>query len=425
MIDGTLRIDSEFPSFKAFEDWLAEEEKAWHWLSEVQWTGRYQGLPSPWGGYGNLFSQLRQQLEQTRDGSTDEQMQAAIVAIQSRASQAYSQGKAMWSGDPRARLVFRMKDTDVEKFAAVLSVYQNPEVDTRQGFKLRHFEVMSLAALFASTLAPDGVLGDLDALRKERDAIAALRRSMEETHGDYAKDIAARRTELAQLRAEEEKTFNDMRGEAGGALDNLTKTYEQHMALRAPVTYWSEKSKRHRNGAIASAAAFAVLTVLIGWAFIQEAQWLLHPHPTELASAPSHGEGGADTRTAQSVSEPAQPVPAPGTLLDDLRLIATGLHGIGGYAVLVVLAASFGFMVWPLRLLARIFLSSIHLRADADERATIANTYLSLVSTGEALGKEERDTLLTALFRHSATGVVHDEGPSFNAVVDLFRRNGP
>jgi len=70
------------------------------------------------------------------------------------------------------------------------------------------------------------------------------------------------------------------------------------------------------------------------------------------------------------------------------------------------------FGIWVTRLSAKIFISNLHLRTDADERVTMIQTYLALLREGSGPMDEERQLILQTLFRPSSTGFIKDDGPS-------------
>ena len=76
------------------------------------------------------------------------------------------------------------------------------------------------------------------------------------------------------------------------------------------------------------------------------------------------------------------------------------------YAIPVATAT---MLLWPLRILSRMLLSNLHLREDARERVTMANTYLALVQSKEGLKDEDRKLILEMLFRPASLGIVRDD----------------
>lgn len=63
---------------------------------------------------------------------------------------------------------------------------------------------------------------------------------------------------------------------------------------------------------------------------------------------------------------------------------------------------------WATRILVRLYMSEHHLAIDADERATMALTYLALMERG-AVEEKDRALILAPLFRPSSDGIVKDD----------------
>ena len=157
-------------------------------------------------------------------------------------------------------------------------------------------------------------------------------------------------------------------------LDELEKFYNEQLALRAPVTYWSDKGEAHGKWARQWGIAFGVFLLVAGGILV----YLFH----ELS-------GGFKT---------------------------IELSTVAAFGVLAVP------MFWLLRVLARNFLSNVHLKTDSDERVVMLQTYLSLLREGK-LSDKERELALGAIFRPSATGIVADDAPPTNLADLLGRTN--
>ncbi len=69
-----------------------------------------------------------------------------------------------------------------------------------------------------------------------------------------------------------------------------------------------------------------------------------------------------------------------------------------------------GAVTWPLRLLAKLTMSNVHLSADATERAVTIMAYLALLKESNAIAEEDKKIVLATIFRTAATGIVHDDG---------------
>lgn len=66
---------------------------------------------------------------------------------------------------------------------------------------------------------------------------------------------------------------------------------------------------------------------------------------------------------------------------------------------------------WVGRILLRVYLSAHHLATDAEERRTMIMTFLALAKSKsvEEVEEEDRQVILTALFRPGSDGIVKDD----------------
>jgi len=89
---------------------------------------------------------------------------------------------------------------------------------------------------------------------------------------------------------------------------------------------------------------------------------------------------------------------------------------------LTILLAIVGFLAWPVRIVARLYMSAMHLQADAEERQTMVLTYLALLKA-QAIDEKHREIMLSSIFRVSPTGIVSDDsGPiDLSAVLKVIK----
>lgn len=167
-----------------------------------------------------------------------------------------------------------------------------------------------------------------------------------------------------------------------GELETLKDTYDQHMALAAPVEYWETKRKKHRLLSIVSLMA-VIFGMFAGGCFLH-AELKTVGDAITAAKAPSAADVGVKT-------------------IETFADAATTWH-LGS----IILLATLTF--WFIRLLVRIFLSNMHLENDAAERVTMAKTYLAMIRDDALPRGENINTVLAALFRPSGDGIVKDEG---------------
>ena len=163
----------------------------------------------------------------------------------------------------------------------------------------------------------------------------------------------------------------------------VQKTYEEAMALQAPSKYWRDKASIHKVSetwaAWRLAGFFVIAGVGLSTAFYLTAKFFL--------------QAEADPRTSVYF------------------VASAGLATIAG------------LILWVGRLLTRLYLSEHHLRKDAEERRIMTTTYLALMRK-TAAGDQDRQVILTALFRNSSDGIVKDDGAADLGLSALVARLG-
>lgn len=160
-------------------------------------------------------------------------------------------------------------------------------------------------------------------------------------------------------------------------LENLTKTYDDKLALQASVKYWSIQHQSHVEKSKHFAIALAISTVVV------------------LGIIIAYSIFGLD--------KPFKEIPV---------------------SRLLTAAAITTFGIWIIKILANIFMSHLHLATDAQERRTMIHTYLALSRKGHGPKEEDRQLILQTLFRPSTTDMVkNDQGPT--QLVDLINRLSP
>lgn len=199
----------------------------------------------------------------------------------------------------------------------------------------------------------------------DKQAAETLRNEMEKWRDDLQK-------QYAEIGDSCTRRINVVADEGERKFAEIQSTYNERLGLEAPVKYWEERATSYLRNAIGFSIAAIVVASLAGYAVWYEVQALLITSPATTSQ-----DQGAQF----------------------------GLYA-WRYAFVIATAA---FLVWPIRILVRILLSSVHLRIDAKERATLAETYLSLLKGGHALDKTDRRLILEILFRPATTGIVSDD----------------
>ena len=165
--------------------------------------------------------------------------------------------------------------------------------------------------------------------------------------------------------AKQAEDFEITLNEAKGKLTDFETTFKEDIALQSSVAYWTKKRKHHQKVMWWMAASTAIFAIATGLIFIWAANVYLD------------------------------------VTIDEVKLSQIG-----------VLLAISTLGVWLTRLSAKIFISNLHLRTDADERVTMIQTYLALLAEGNGPKDGERQLILQTLFRSSSTGFIKDDGPT-------------
>lgn len=209
------------------------------------------------------------------------------------------------------------------------------------------------------------------------DEASRLNKKAESLIEDWQQQTETQSQELTDHQADFKKQYDDALVEASSELDNLTKTYDDKLALHASVKYWGLQHDSHESKAKGFAWALGITTVVVLATIIVFALYGLDKPIKEVA-----------------VSK------------------------------LVTAAALTTFGLWAIKILANIFMSHLHLATDAQERRTMIHTYLALTRKGQGPKEEDRQLILQTLFRPSTTDMVkNDQGPT--QLVDLINRLSP
>lgn len=234
------------------------------------------------------------------------------------------------------------------------------------------------------------------ARRSVQDGMASLlaRLNMQQKRAEDTADQLERRIQRIELRrtsqfkrlmsagqvarhefsSEIDATIGRISSASSDAIRSIEKTeavYMEHMALQGPVTYWRNKATEHRRAAtIAGTIGIVFAFLLVAYAYLSGVSTLL-----ELVK-----ETVKDTKQWQM-----------------------------SYVVLTIVAFLLTIAFWIGRLISRTYVSQSHLALDADERATMVQTYLALANENK-ISEAERILVLTSLFRASADGLVRDDG---------------
>ncbi|CAN0265962.1 unnamed protein product, partial [Discosporangium mesarthrocarpum] len=358
--------DLVFPDFNALEAYCEAELKAWEWLPAASaQAGQVKQFADRAVG---VYSHTKSLISAYGEKQQRDQKKQLANKIRGQVNNFGRTPESMLSSDPRA------------KYAKSLNQEGNPTVAAWTWLAF-------LQPAHVETNSPEAVSGLVLALMfqnaltarradQEASALGDVRRTWDEfsseSKGEYEKfreDYLDLKRTVEDLREGQSQAFGEMLEEKQAELEAVTNTYDQKLALKAPVDYWEKRAIAQRERA---------------WRYATAAGWGL-----ALVVAVLLGASRALLPEVWDADFDVTKIPYGRVLL---------MLGLGT------------LLIWPVRVLSRMLLSALHLHTDAEERVTLVNTYLSLLRDEAGLTEGEKELILNALFRQAATGIVRDDG---------------
>lgn len=353
--------------------WNQEEQQKWEWVSAggspiteriIQQHNEFQRV------IVQRADEWRQFLKQPQA------LQNVFGSLTSHFERFYKRSQILNSTNPAAEFIFKLKEQKgpavaVGAYAAIINAPLRITGDSNaavfegivEGFLFKR-EVDWTASAHQETLNRLKCQYDSEIVRQNKrfDEIQEQNRTINEAFGETLKEQADALQKLHEGQAAEFKKLAEQHIANLKAIENA---YDQKLALQKPVEYWDSKEKYHegfsKKFAKATLGTLSGIVIIIGvfvWWCLKD----LGPYET-----PKHWQ-------------------------------------IGLFGVVVF------FSIWLLRVLARLFLSHLHLKTDAAERRTLILTYLALCREGQPFAPNDKQLILKQVFRSVSDGLVKDDG---------------
>lgn len=184
----------------------------------------------------------------------------------------------------------------------------------------------------------------------------------------FASTIKEKDASFNQMQNEKTESFNSFHEQSTRTIQNLEKTYDEKLKLEEPAKYWAETAIEHRkkgNWWFVGLASVVLVSIVLFTKLIftiTDGQW-----------EAVFGETGSSIRMS----------------------------------ILLLFLAS--ILIFTIRVLNKLMLSSYHLARDADERHKLVFTYLALINDS-SIDKDSRELVLQSIFSRSDTGLLTDDG---------------
>lgn len=372
-----------FASLEDVEKWIAAEQAFWSWVAQL--ANQDGNLSQVWGAIASPFGNARRLIQECRSQVGQASFPNCVANLKSSLEGSYSGGIPPHSKTPKARMVEALRKSGDLAAGYALAYFCGVTVSN---LRAQAFTGAIDAVLFEKGLlrANDAEKQALEALRREwSDHLIEYRKLQNDLHNQFSltsermdKLLSDSENEIKALLTRQTAQFDQQLTDSKEALTSIGNTYDQKLALQAPVKYWQQKRQTHLRLVIGLSILTIVFFVAGGYGFYQYLQELL------IAIKP-------------------------GIQLEYWRISA------------IVLGAT--IFLWIARILVRLLMSQIHLESDASERVTMVQTYLSLMRKGVGPKESDLQFVLQALFRQSSDGIVRDDGVPPNAFEQLTRAN--
>lgn len=369
-----------FASPHELSNWCEKLKQDWRWLAHT---------PSQraWNDLDRFVSAIQTSTNTwQRQPDSDDALRRTQQDAQHHYQELLNSAEGFFGAPSAIDFIMDLKQSNVDSAAGAFAVLTGCPIELNsratesfftgiiRGFLYKN-EIDWTAASHRKTLV--NLEGEYQAkIREQQERLVYLEEENKRLNEQHSAALKAQCLSLDSLRDQKTKLLDDLHAAKDTAfaelaskheanLKNIEDTFHNKLALQKPIDYWKEKKATHvklaKRFAWASAIALVVfgagLGFLIHWAFGN----------LEANENPKHWQVG------------------------------------------VTIVAAF-FVIWIVRLLIRMFLSHQHLAADAAERVTMVQTYLSLSREGQGVAPADRSVILQQLFKSASDGLVKDDG---------------
>lgn len=181
-----------------------------------------------------------------------------------------------------------------------------------------------------------------------------------------------------------QKKFNDEFERHENKMKESEEFYEKKLAVKNAVVYWTEKAAEHKTnswifGVISGSLMIGMIITIIcfGKYFV-----------------------GLDLTKGTGAK----------------LLTKSGALQLWVYGFFII---SVTMVIWIIRLLVKVFLSNLHQLSDANERATMIQTYLAFEREEKTLTEKDKELVLPSIFRTSTHGIIKEDSAP-NTPMNIF-----
>ena len=452
-------IEKKFADIDELREFMQSQWDAWSWLEQA--ARKDSNLAQVWDPFKRYFVQATQFIEHLKQHPYNLEERIKLINIFKNQTQtAVIQGFIL-AETPEAHFILELKDNKSPQIAGYALTFLNnskistSNIDSHEGayWTMKYLQGSTAASLKAQQIIYNAVAeGWTTRFEKQHKELGEKNEQLDSKSEKLAvqSDLIIKNTK--EQAAKQASDFNKMFVDAAEELAVVRAYNEESTPFKASIKYWNDKHKHHRR--VMFSMAFITLFTAITTAFIFATASFIFFTTTPNAKAlteiisfglitdktklgkilfntEAYGKPASDKtvsdktvsnetkydkmitrettfdKTVSSKTTSSRIISGitPGTI-SGRELIGYNLWRIS----IMLLISTLG--IWLTRLSTKIFISSLHLGADAYERVTMIRTYIALLVEDKELKDDDRKLILQTLFRPVSTNFVKDDGPS-------------
>lgn len=226
-----------------------------------------------------------------------------------------------------------------------------------------------------------------NAVHKHSGELSDLKNKLESLQNEN-NELANTKEELLKILTESKNAKSEYKSAKEAAVNDAK--------LKASVDYWDDKSKKHKKqfylyGGIAI-FLIGLLIVVLTYSYNNLNNYTDIDNLNNMTKTSMTDNNNTFTTTEEKNDNQENPF--------------AYIHFIGLYVLLIFASSS---TVWIIRLIVKIALSNLHLSEDANERVVMIKTYLSFIQEGHGLQENDKQLIMSSIFRPSSIGIIQDE----------------
>lgn len=387
-------------------DWLQREIESWGWLDGRPQSMGTPGRPMPYDFMKGRIGEIRSQL-----AGADAAGSSWETAFRDACTAKYVAEKTLIHSQSRiGQFLFELKDEHIDQAAWSFALWTQKHF----GIHVHNTTVQGVINL-ELLLGVFKTLAMLDGYMASHEEVAALTKleskakgelahqirelvSQKEKWGEHDRKIDSIYTAWGKKERKFERRHSSLFSDHKKSMERIEQEYTKKMALLAPVQYWENRSKELRRTE-QTWGAFSLISIALATCLLPQ----LH-HSLTQSDGPFQ----------------IPPLPTDSATAIVTILTRTTLPNIVRFALVA------GMVLWWIRICVRNYLSASHLATDANERAMLIQTYLSIIREPELRedGKLREQMLpfaLQSIFRHSADGLVKDRDDGMPPIAEWMK----